>query len=164
VIGGDACLVEAPEHVHPTGHVPDIVRRLYKLVQELEAHFPGRPFTPDGHLVGSIGEVLAAHQYGLELLPCSAECHDARSETGKLVQIKATQGRSVALRSEPQHLLVLQILRDGTSREVYNGPGSLVWAEIGPPQKNGQRAISLTKLGAIMAAVPEESRLPRVVT
>jgi len=40
--------------------VPDLVGRLYEIVSELEALFPGRHFTPDGHLVGSLGEVMAA--------------------------------------------------------------------------------------------------------
>ncbi|MGQ0721719.1 MAG: DUF6998 domain-containing protein, partial [Candidatus Eiseniibacteriota bacterium] len=48
--------------------IPVLVRRLYGIVRDLEAAFPGRKFTLDGHLVGSIGEVLAAHRYGLELL------------------------------------------------------------------------------------------------
>ena len=50
-----------------------------------------RHFTPDGHLVGSIGEVLVASYYGLELLPASSQTHDAKSDSGKMVQIKATQ-------------------------------------------------------------------------
>ena len=49
--------------------VPDLVGRLYEIVSELEALFPGRYFTPDGHLVGSLGEVMAAHDYGLVLYP-----------------------------------------------------------------------------------------------
>jgi hypothetical protein len=52
--------------------VPVLVREIYAIVAKLEATFPGRHFTPDGHLVGSLGEVLAAHFYGLELLPASA--------------------------------------------------------------------------------------------
>ncbi len=142
--------------------VPEIVRTLYALTRELEEHFPGRPFTPDGHLVGSLGEVLAAHQYGLELLPCSAERHDARADREKLVQIKATQGNSVGLRSEPQHLLVLKILRNGTTEEAYNGPGALAWAHVGPPQKNGQRSISLSKLRRLMEQVSPDDRLPSI--
>ena len=97
----------------PTIHIPELVRRLYGIVAEFEAHFPGRPFTPDGHLVGSIGEVLAAHRYHLKLLPCSTEGHDARTAEGRLVQIKATQGSSVAMRSSCEHLIVLRILRTG---------------------------------------------------
>lgn len=41
------------------------IRQLYALVAELEALYPGRHPTLDGHLVGSIGEVLAAHYYRL---------------------------------------------------------------------------------------------------
>jgi hypothetical protein len=40
--------------------VPALVSRLYEIVDELEEIFPGRHFTPDGHLVGSLGESLAA--------------------------------------------------------------------------------------------------------
>lgn len=57
--------------------VPELVRDLYKLVHRLEGLFPGRRFTLDGHLVGSLGEVMAAQRYALELLPASAEGHDA---------------------------------------------------------------------------------------
>src|SRR4051794_18279082 len=96
-----------PEMSHPIDTIPGVVQRLYDLVGELERSFPGRPFTLDGHLVGSLGEVLASHHYNLELLPCSAECHDATTNDGRLVQVKATQGTTVALRSQPDHLLVI---------------------------------------------------------
>jgi hypothetical protein len=145
----------------PIDHVPDLVRRLYVIVGELEGYFPGRPFTLDGHLVGSLGEVLAAHLYGLTLLPCSAEDHDAVCQNGRRVQIKATQGKQVGLRSECQHLVVLQLHRDGTAVEAYNGPGLWAWDAAGPMQRNGQRTVSLTKLRQLMAAVPVLERLPR---
>jgi hypothetical protein len=41
--------------------IPKLIKELYGIVDSLEALFPGRHFTPDGHLVGSIGEVLAAY-------------------------------------------------------------------------------------------------------
>jgi hypothetical protein len=47
--------------------LPELVKELYRTVGELEAMFPGRHFTPDGHLVGSLGEGLVAHHYNLEL-------------------------------------------------------------------------------------------------
>ena len=150
--------MEAP---NPIDYVPDIVQRLYSLVSELEKHFPSRKFTPDGHLVGSLGEVLAAYYYDLELLAASTERHDARARDGRMVQVKATQGRSVALRSEPDHLLVLSLLRDGTVDEVYNGPGGLAWARVGAPQKNGQFPLALGTLRKLMANVPSEARLTK---
>ena len=145
---------------HPVKEVPGLVGQLYELVAQLEALFPGRRFTPDGHLVGSIGEVIAAHRYGLELLPHSAQGHDARSASGALVEIKATQGSSVALREQPYHLIVFHISKLGESSEVYNGPGAPVWEAAGAMQRNGQRPISLSKLRRLMVCVPEALRLP----
>ena len=146
----------------PTRQVPALVGRLYEVVRELERLFPGRPFTLDGHLVGSIGEVLGAAHYDLELLPCSTESHDAQTRTGELVQIKATQGQQVALRSCCDHLLVLKLLGDGTVQEAYNGPGALAWDAAGPMQKNGQRPVRLSTLKRLMELVDPSERLLRV--
>src|SRR5947207_12082975 len=102
---------------------PGLIRQLYSVVAELQSLYPGRPFTPDGHLVGSIGEVLAQSLYDLQLLPCSTADHDAVTRDGRKVQIKATQTDRVSLYSRPDHLLVLRLLRDGSTEEVFNGPG-----------------------------------------
>ena len=144
---------------HATSYVPELVRRLYAIVGELESHFPGRPFTPDGHLVGSIGEVLAAYRYGLTLLPCSAAGHDARSQDGRLVQIKATQGGKIGLRTSCAHLLVLKLLPSGDTEEIFNGPGDVAWDAAGTMQSNGQRSLSLKRLADLMANVPKSARL-----
>jgi hypothetical protein len=142
--------------------IPQLVRSLYEIVSELEDSFPDRRFTPDGHLVGSIGEVLAAYYYSLELLPASAEVHDALTEDGRLVQIKATQVKSIGLRSEPDHLLVIRILPNGEFEEVYNGPGDLPWKNAGKIQSNGQRQISLSKLSGLMSKL-HHRYIPRKV-
>lgn len=48
----------------------------------------GRKFTPDGHLVGSIGEAMAAHMFDLRLLPAATPKHDATTADGRtFVQI-----------------------------------------------------------------------------
>jgi len=147
--------------MNPTDRIPELAARLYAIVDELEALFPARRFTPDGHLVGSLGEVWAAFLYGLDLFSGSAPGHDARSQDGRPVQIKATQGKSVALRSEPQHLIVLHLARHGTPTEIYNGPGAGPWRCAGRRQSNGQRSIGLGKLRQLMETVPEKHRLPR---
>jgi hypothetical protein len=149
-------------HLGPTKHIPLLVERLYSIVAELEQHFPGRPFTPDGHLVGSLGEVLGAAHYQLDLLPCSTEGHDAKAQDGRLVQIKATQGQQVGMRSSCEHLLVLRIERDGTTQEVYNGPGLPAWNAAGAMQRNGQRSIRLSTLRRLMKDVPAGQALERV--
>jgi hypothetical protein len=55
-----------------------LVKSLYASVRELEVMFPGRPFTPDGHMVGSIGECLVADAYDLHLMPPSNQGYDAK--------------------------------------------------------------------------------------
>lgn len=141
--------------------VPELVRRLYALVAEFESIFPGRAFTPDGHLVGSIGEVIAANQYGLKLHTASVETHDAVTPDGRQVQIKATQGKSAALRAEPDHLIVLHLNKEGEAQEIFNGPGAIVWGKCGAMQKNGQRTIALSKLRSLMQQVPRPQQIRR---
>jgi hypothetical protein len=145
-----------------TKRLPEIIREMYRLIDELEEMFEGRHFTPDGHTVGSIGEAIAAHYYGLELLPASTKGRDATIET-QSVEIKATQGDSIALRHQPEHLLVLKLQRDGAWDEVYNGPGDIVWSLVGHKSlpKNGQYQVRCSKLRELMETVPIERRLKR---
>jgi hypothetical protein len=107
--------------------IPIIIARLYALVDELELLFPERKFTPDGHLVGSIGEIVAKYFYDLELLPVNHANSDARTQdgTGRLVQIKLTAGNSINLNDsddQPDLLLALKIDRATGFDEIYNGP------------------------------------------
>lgn len=141
--------------------VPAIVRELYETVARLEAIFPGRRFTLDGHLVGSVGEVLAADRYELDLLEASAPIHDATASDGRQVQIKATQRSSIGLRAEPDYLVVLQLRHDGDAEEVYSGPGALPWKQAGKLQRNGQRVISVARLKILQTQVPENDRIPQ---
>ena len=87
------------KHEETTVGLSQKIRELYRITKELEEQFPGRKFTPDGHLVGSIGEVLAAGYYGLALLPNSSETHDAIDTDGRRIQIKATQIKRIAISS-----------------------------------------------------------------
>jgi len=134
---------------------------LQAIVRRLEARFPGRKFTLDGHLVGSIGEAWAANLFDLKLLPASAETHDAVTPDGRMVQVKATQGNAVAMSSQPDNLIVLRLNREGGAEVVYDGPGSLAWAAAGKKQKNGQRTLRLSKLRTLQYQVPDSARLPR---
>ena len=133
---------------------------LYHIVNRLEELFPGRKFTPDGHLVGSIGEALAKHMFGLCLLPASAAGHDAMTADGRTkVQIKLTQGKSIALRSEPEHLIVLRLDPDLAVEVVYNGRGATVWPKAGKLQSNGTRPISVSMLREINSAISDTDHL-----
>ena len=132
---------------------------LYASVTRLECLFPGRKFTLDGHLVGSIGEVVAGYMLGLTLARGSSHGHDAYAPDGSAVEIKFTQGKSVAIRHEPGHLIVLHHPPGGPVRVVYNGPGEPPWAAAGSVQTNGQRPIGLTRLAALDRAVDANRRL-----
>lgn len=135
------------------------IRQLFAIVDSLEEQFPGRKFTLDGHIVGSIGEVLAAYHYGLTLLPASAETHDAVASNGTNVQIKTTQTKRISISSCPDHLIVWQLLPTGKVEEKYNGPGSFVWDAAGKMQKSGQRCISLLQLKRIMDSLVSKNSI-----
>ena len=143
--------------------ISDKIKDLYRITNELEYAYPGRKFTPDGHLVGSIGEVIVAEHYGLTLLPNSTKTHDAITIDDKYVQIKATQVKGVSISSEPDYIIVIKLFSDGTWEEIYNGPGNLVWNNAGKMQKNGQRPISLAKLRDLMNSVHKEQMIPRII-
>ena len=141
----------------------DKIKELYKITNELESSYPGRKFTIDGHLVGSIGEVIVAEHYGLKLLPNSTETHDAVSADGKHVQIKSTQINRIAISSEPNYLIVVKLFSDGSWEEVYNGPGKPVWDNAGKIQKNGQCPVSLSKLRSLINSVNNKDAIARVL-
>lgn len=139
----------------------DIIKELNTLTGRLEAMYPGRHFTPDGHLVGSIGEVFAAERYGISLFTASSETHDGKAPDGRLVQIKATQRRAVAISSEPDYLLVFSIDDKGQLTEVYNGPGRPVWHLVSGRKrpKTGQYQVSLARLRRLNESVLPEERI-----
>lgn len=139
-----------------------LIDTLYQTTETLEQLFPGRKFTLDGHLVGSVGEVVASYMFDLKLNSASTMGHDALATDGRKVEIKLTQGKSIAIRHHPEHLLVLCRPKGKTVSVIYNGPGALPWATAGTMQKNGQRPISLRKLSLLDAEIRQEDRLPIV--
>jgi hypothetical protein len=140
------------------------IKTLLESVKALENLYPGRSFTLDGHLVGSIGEVLAAEVYGLQLATASTTCHDGTCRDGRNVQVKLTQRRRVALNSEPDYLIVLQLTAEASVREIYNGPGAGPWACSGPMHKNGQRSISISKLSQLNSGIRAADRIRQIQT
>ena len=142
--------------------LPTPVAKIYEAVAELEAKYPGRKFTPDGHLVGSIGEVVAAEALGLTLYPASNAGHDAHDGRGGDVQIKMTgpKGRSVALYATCVRLVVLKVVSELEAEIVYDGPGEPAWSAAGAMGKNGQRVMSLSKLRALVSATPPKAGCP----
>lgn len=113
------------------------LRDLFQIVDQLEKDFAkhNRKFTIDGHLIGSIGEVLVAEAYDLELEKNSTPVYDARTKTEprKTVQIKATQIDRVSFSSKrendaiPDYVIVIKIYHTGKWEPIYNGPGKPVF-------------------------------------
>ena len=132
--------------------LPKPVADIYRAVEELDRLYKsyGRKFTPDGHLVGSIGEVIAAETLGLTLKRGSYPGHDAVDRDGRDVQIKMTAGHTVAMYDTCERLIVLKVLDPQHAEIVYDGPGAPAWEKAGKRQKNGQRPISLTKLRKLL--------------
>lgn len=134
------------------------VQKLIRIVWELENDFPGRHFTLDGHLVGSIGEVMAAYYYGIELYAASAMIHDGEVD-GKKVQIKISQQDNIAIDYEPEYLIVLYLNKSGNIYEVYNGPGKEPWDSSSKRDRHNNRHMRVNKLMEIDKEVPEIKRI-----
>ena len=144
--------------------VPALIGDLIKATKRLNSLFEGRPFTPDGHLVGSIGEVVAEYIYGLKLERCSTPQIDAFTRDGRSVQIKLTgaAGTSYGFRwssrlaSEPADWLIALKLTAAGFEEIYNGPFPVELLRGRRDPSNGQISIALSKLKQL-----NPSSLPR---
>jgi Family of unknown function (DUF6998) len=126
--------------------LPAPVTAIYRAVEQLRAEYPQRKFTPDGHLVGHLGEVIAAKEFGLTLLRDAHPGHDATDPSGRLVQIKLTAGKSISMYADCDRLIIMKIASPKWADVIYDDDGASVWAIAGKPQKNGQRSVRLSKL------------------
>jgi len=127
----------------------ELVRSIFEACAELSRR-SSRSVSPDGHLVGSIGEIYAAEELGLTLATASNPGYDAVDRNGALVEIKTTTRSSISLSAEgtgSERLIVVKLDPiSGTPGIVFDGPAQSVWALAGPPAKNGQRRLSLSRL------------------
>ncbi|MDY4193551.1 DUF6998 domain-containing protein [Bariatricus sp. HCP28S3_A7] len=138
--------------------IKEKIQKLISIVKELETDFPGRHFTLDGHLVGSIGEVMAAYYYGIELYAASAVAHDGEID-GKKVQIKISQQDDIVINHEPEYLIVLYLRKNGDVFEVYNGPGEAPWNSASKRDSHNNRHMRVNKLMELDKQVSDEFRI-----
>ena len=134
------------------------IQELIKIVSELEAEFPGRHFTIDGHIVGSIGEVIAAYYYGIDLYDASTEKHDGVVD-GREVQIKITQQDNITISAEPDYLIVLYMNKNGNIYEVYNGPGNIAWESASKADSHNNHHMRVNRLMKLDADVCADDRI-----
>lgn len=137
------------------------VQKLIRIVNELEEEFPGRHFTLDGHLVGSIGEVMAVYYYGIELYTASAVAHDGEVN-GRKVQIKISQQDDIVINHEPEYLIVLYLNKGGNIYEVYNGPGKMPWESASKRDSHNNRHMRVNKLMELDDKVNVEDRIQSI--
>ncbi len=138
------------------------VRGIAELTNQMENNLD-RHFTIDGHLAGSIGEVLASYYYGISLSKANRKKYDGDVEE-KAVQIKMTQRDAVDITEIPDYLIVLfiRISKDEVEAyEVFNGSG-IIAVGNDKDNKNGWKRISLKKLHERNAKVPEVDRIEAV--
>ncbi len=141
--------------------IKEKVQQLISIVKELEQDFPGRHFTLDGHLVGSIGEVMASYFYGIELYTASAVAHDGEID-GKQVQIKITQQDSIVINHEPEYLIALYLNKSGDVYEIYNGPGNAPWDSASKRDSHNNRHMLVNKLMKLDRQVDSSLRIASV--
>ncbi len=142
--------------------VPELIKKLYAVVDDLADRYPPFRFTLDGRLVGDIGKALAGYWFGLEPLGIGNKVHDAKAPDGRLVQVKATQGKTLGLgvtRLDFEHLIAFKLDRDGNAEVIYNGAGHRVWTELGSIKSN---SIGVSRLRRLNETVPQSERLARV--
>jgi hypothetical protein len=101
----------------------ELIADLYKIVEDLSKKYPGRKFTPDGHLMGSIGEAVAKEVYGVKLVSASTKDHDGFLN-GKTVQIKLTAGIKIQTTHTSDYadkLIVLRLNKETGFTEKFAG-------------------------------------------
>lgn len=141
----------------------ELVRSLYKITAALKKLHPHRNFTPDGILVGSLGEVLAEYHYDLKPLGTGAHAHDCVKD-GISIQVKTTQRESIQIGHNCEYLIALKLHQNGTAEEIYNGPGKPVWDLVKdkPLPRNGLYSVRLNTLRHLMEIAPKAKKFPRI--
>jgi hypothetical protein len=130
--------------------VGGLIRDVFAACHRL-SELTGRPISPDGHLVGSLGEVHAASVLDLDLATPSTAGYDAVDNAGRKVEIKTTTRSAISLSAsgtESERLVVVVLSAEGAAEVFFDGPSEPAWNAAGPPQKNGQRHLSLRRLAA----------------
>lgn len=146
--------------------IPEAIRQLLAIVNLLRDTYKSRNkrFTLDGRLIGDIGEILAEETYDIKLFEDLQKHHDATSSDGRLVQIKATMQKSLTFPVDhtPHYYIGIQIHRNGTFTEIFNGPGERAREAVKnrKPTKTNLHSVSISALTKLNATVPQHDRIP----
>lgn len=139
------------------------IAEIYKIANELGSAFDIDTCTPDGHLLGAIGQIASKIAFKLEF-GSQKEEHNSTWADGirKVnVQVRCSGRGSIALREEPEHLIALEIGETGRIRLLFNGPGQYVWRRI-KHQRNSQKYASSKTLIEAQKEVDAKDQIPIV--
>ena len=136
------------------------IASIYEIANELGREFNIAKCTPDGHLLGAIGQIAAKIAFGLQFGSGEKEHNCTWSDNGKTldIQVRSTGRGSVAIRKEPEYLIAIEIAETGRLYLLYNGPGKFVWKKI-QHQKQPQKSASKNQLWEAQQDVPLSSQI-----
>ena len=127
----------------------ELVQLIFQACAELSTR-TGRSVSPDGHLVGSLGEIHAKNVLGLTLETASNAGYDAVDDQGRKVEIKTTTRSSISLSAsgtKAERLIVVKLdALTGAAEIIYDGGAAQMWDLAGKSGKNGQKSLALSKL------------------
>ncbi|HRY36347.1 MAG TPA: hypothetical protein P5230_00490 [Candidatus Magasanikbacteria bacterium] len=132
------------------------IKKLFEAQDILHSVFPKKPFTPDGRIVGDIGEAIAEIYYCVEVdNKLRKDWDGTRTDLLDLeyreVQIKATTKEETYLKKPPHEgiLLVFKIHENGQWNCVYNGSIMAVWDSLNHKKDINGKIISFKELAKI---------------
>jgi len=137
------------------------IASIYEIANELGREFNISRCTPDGHLLGAIGQIAAKIAFGLQFGSDKKEHNCSWSDQNRIinVQVRCTGRGSVSIRKEPEYLIALEISETGKIYLLYNGPGEYVWERI-KHQKQAQKNASRNQLTEARYEVSPKIQIP----
>ena len=143
--------------------IKDALALIFQGIEMLKTKFDEKAFTIDGRLVGDIGEIIAEHEYELVLYKSQTATHDGETPEGRKVQVKATFKHKLTMTAVPEYYLGLQLHQDGTYREVFNGPGTLIAEQFAKRKGIGTKQLSfpVAVLEQLSKAVLDHDRVKK---
>jgi hypothetical protein len=124
--------------------IREALNLIFQGIRRLEDAFPNRRFTIDGRLVGDIGEIIAELEYDVLLDEKLRPGRDGVTSDGRNVQIKATFKDSLTFGSCPDRYLGFKLYENGDYKEIFNGPGKLIFDHYRDRKDIGVKLLSFS--------------------
>lgn len=144
-------------------NIKKAIIELLQIVKCLKNEYPHKEFTLDGRLVGDIGEVLAETYYDIKLFDKINPHYDGISSDGRKVQIKATMKNALNFPADhvPDYYLGIKILNNGSTEEIFNGPGLVIWDILKHRKKpkNNLYRIDINRLMKLDSTIDSKDRI-----